>query len=141
MNSLEIFKMEIKSVLIICSDTTDNFINKKVFEICGIWNILFFSNPDIALDYLLNETEHPDLIIIDICKVSMKEFRFVNQYHEMNQFTRKSKIIILSESIEPVDGKKVIKKLLHFIEKPLSVKKIRNIFLPINQLEKNKKFS
>jgi CheY-like chemotaxis protein len=126
------------SVLLVDDDEINNFISikliKKAIENTAISACL---NGRFAIDELVNIQKHdpsllPDFILLDINMPIMNGWEFLDEYKRLNIDPEgKSKIFIISSSVFSNDINKARSYPLvkNFISKPLSVEKIKEMFL------------
>lgn len=126
------------SILLVDDDEINNFISikliKKAVENTAISACL---NGRFAIDELVNIQKHdpsllPDFILLDINMPIMNGWEFLDEYKRLNIDPEgKSKIYIISSSVFSNDINKARSYPLvkNFISKPLSVEKIKEMFL------------
>ena len=117
---------KIKSAVLIDNNNIDNFINRKFLESYGVTQIVTFNNPIHALFYLQGAPLRYQLILSDIYLPMMDGFEFIDKFHELNLDKKHGKIRILSASINPLDFEKSKEREIQFIEKPLTIEKLKN---------------
>jgi CheY-like chemotaxis protein len=108
----------IKSIGLVDDDEVYVFLTKKVIEITNLIDlIIVFKNGLQALNYLKENT--PDLIFLDIDLPHINGWQFLHQYQH---FPNKSKIVILTSSIDPTDKERALAYdcVDGFIVKPLN---------------------
>lgn len=88
-------------------------------------NILVYENGREALDVLettLNTNEFPDVIFLDLNMPVMNGWQFLDEFSKIIDIDKKTKIYILSSSVNPADiqKSKEYKIVKNFISKPLT---------------------
>ena len=117
--------------MLVDDNKIDLFIHTEIIkQISSKANCLNFNFAGDALLYLSNEKNNwPSIILLDIHMPIMNGFDFLLQYKKLPDNLRSiCKIIMLSSSLNPNDQEKIKQEseVFAFIEKPLSVDKIRN---------------
>jgi CheY-like chemotaxis protein len=112
-----------KKVLLLDDDPINNYVNQKFIEktLPGT-DVTEFLEASHALKYLKENT--PDLIFLDIDLPHINGWQFLHQYKE---FPNKSKVIILTSSIDPTDKERALgfDCVDGFIVKPLNTQLTR----------------
>ncbi|MBL7934677.1 MAG: response regulator [Bacteroidia bacterium] len=116
----------IKSVILIDSNGIDNFVNERILKIFGVKNIIIFKNPTTALSFLNKTVIKYQVILLDINFPTINGFEFIEQFYKRKSKKKQIKIHILSSSINPSDKILAEKKCIPFIEKPLTIEKLKN---------------
>lgn len=120
-------------ILLIDDDEITNFINVREITKFGIPDniIQTCSSGCEALRFLIeyavaNENQAPELIIVDISMPGMDGFEFLEQLNEIS-FSNwdQIRIIFLSNSTADRDIKKIENKMHSYINKPLTVEKLK----------------
>lgn len=105
-------------IVFIDDDVIQNTINKKLLEVCGFQNeIVTFTNPENALDFIKNNAEDICVIFLDINMPvfdGWKILEFLNDWIEIPVYMLTSSINTLD--LEKVKHYSIVKK---FISKPL----------------------
>lgn len=123
-------------VLLIDDDKINNFLNRSIIEKhCGNECVVSeFINPEEAYDFLkdcaiANHENCPDVIFLDINMPEMSGFELLEKLNEENVHLNKTRIYILSSSLDPNDIKrsKRFETVSDFISKPLDKAKIEKI--------------
>lgn len=88
--------------------------------------VIDFNNPQQALEYLA--VHHTELIFLDINMPEIDGWEFLNR---LKKQSLKSKVIIVSSSIDPVEKNKAYSHdcVKDFISKPLTREKLNKLFL------------
>jgi CheY-like chemotaxis protein len=125
-------KAKYATVMLIDDSEIDNFINHKMIEGCNFSDHVYIhTSSKSALEFLKNieriETSNgnllPEIIFLDINMPIMDGFQFVDEFEKLStKLTEKSKIVILTTSINPSDFEvsKKYKNVIKFINKPLT---------------------
>ncbi len=125
-----------KNVLFIDDDKATNFFNKKIARNYGKFStIVAVQSGSEGLNYIKNcldsKNGKPDLIFLDINMPAMNGWEFLKEFKKLEQnLTQGIEIVILSTSTEPKDINefKKCKKLLDFINKPIDISILNEVF-------------
>ena len=119
-------------VMLIDDNELDNFINQKIIESSLFSKKIYVNSSGVsALEFLKNllvaeklvSDLMPAVIFIDINMPLMDGFQFIDEYLKLPKNTkRKTKLIILTSSINPSDREMSVKygDIITFINKPLN---------------------
>jgi CheY-like chemotaxis protein len=132
-------KFKFKTVMLIDDNEMDNYINRKIIETNFFAKRIYMNTNGLdALEFLnsllvkkesLNETM-PEVIFVDINMPIINGFQFIQKFYEMpNEFVNKSKIVILTSSLNSED-KEVAHRLkpnIIFLKKPLRLESLAAI--------------
>ncbi|PCJ86194.1 MAG: hypothetical protein COA57_06605 [Flavobacteriales bacterium] len=125
--------------MLVDDNEIDNFINQKMLEGTGFAEKVFTYTSGIsALEFLKNLERKtnamqdfvPDYIFLDINMPMMDGFQFLQEFEKLSSvITEKSKIAILTTSINPVDQKNSEKNawVSIFVNKPLTEKILEDL--------------
>ncbi len=121
--------MEEKEIVLVDDDNLQYMLVKSVLnKIDSKIKITFFRNPEDALIYLQEneEAKLPALILLDLNMPEMTGWEFLDQYAN---YEHKSKVVILSSSIDANDISKanIHPDVLEFCSKPLYLDKMNEI--------------
>ncbi len=120
-----------RTVMLIDDNEIDNLINQKMIEAAAIAdNIYTYTGAKSAIEFLKNmekldvaEQVLPDVIFLDIDMPLMDGFQFLDEFEKLtNVAKKKSKIVILTSSINPQDfnRSKKYENVKLYLNKPLS---------------------
>ena len=123
------------NLLVIDDDDINIFIIKKIVEKTGLnINMVSKGNGQLALDYIkgimLNPSEFPQLMLIDINMPIMNGWEFLENYQrDFAAIYKDTKIVVLSSTIDPEDVKKTQKysTVLTFVSKPITKSSLEEI--------------
>lgn len=127
------------SVMLIDDNEIDNFINMKMIEGSGFAsNVLVHTGSRSALELLNNyarteslpEEMKPGIIFLDINMPILDGFMFMEEFKKLKPaFRDKTKVIMLTSSINPNDAEKANKDpmIAGFINKPLTEKHLEKL--------------
>ena len=90
-----------------------------------------FTNPEEAVEAILNTSKFPDYIFLDILMPALDGWELLTILHEeIPNLETKTKVIMLTTSILPTDQELAEKDpaVTHFINKPLDVVNVRFVF-------------
>ncbi|MBI9041441.1 response regulator [Lutibacter sp.] len=119
----------LNNILLIDDDSTTNLLNEIHIQNLGITNkITILDSAVKALDLIFEQNVHSDLIFLDLNMPVMNGWQFLEEYCARCK-GQKSKIIILTASINPSDKEKAVNDscVLDFVSKPLNKDKIMNL--------------
>ena len=128
-------------VLLIDDDKINNFLNRSVIDKhCENDCIVSeFINPEEAFDFLkncslTNDENCPDVIFLDINMPEMSGFELLEKMNEENIRLSKTRIFMLSSSLDPhdIEKSKRFEAVSDFISKPLDKSKIEKIIAGID---------
>jgi len=123
-------------VLLVDDDSVSNFLHREVLERMHIANHTHESkNGHEALSFVkehcapVEESECPDLILLDIKMPVMNGFEFLEELKEFKKnLNRNLKVIIVSSSTNPKDREQSQKFPIDgYIDKPLSASKLEAV--------------
>lgn len=124
----------LECIMLIDDDHLTNFYNKIILEKGNAANeIVVFENGKTALEYLKDNDNKVDLILLDINMPLMNGWQFLEHYDKLDD-KRKAKMIIMLTSSAHSDDKKMVEKhgsVKKFINKPLvpdTIKVILSLF-------------
>ena len=125
------------NLLVIDDDDINIFIIKKIVEKTGLnINMVSKGNGQLALDYikeiLLNPSEFPQLMLIDINMPIMNGWEFVEAYQKL-EVEQKVEMYILSSSVyeNDIEKTKSYPSVKGFISKPLSIERLKELVISI----------
>ena len=119
-------KITANHVVLVDDDPLVNMIHKKLLiKHQSKTLIQAFDNPEQALNYIT--VHQPDLVLLDI---NMPEINGWNFLDELKNLPFKTKVIIVSSSIDPMERAKsfTYDTVIGFVNKPLTHRIIENIF-------------
>jgi CheY-like chemotaxis protein len=129
--------MELKKILLVDDSQPFNFLSKTVLKQnkvnCTVVEVL---NGQIALDYLTENQDWPEVILLDINMPVMDGFQFLEAYQKLNKQGKETKIFVLSSSSREEDREKSLscEGVEDFFDKPLTESHIRII---LSKLQSN----
>ncbi len=125
------------NLLVIDDDDINIFIIKKIVEKTGLnINMVSKGNGQLALDYIkgimLNPSEFPQLMLIDINMPIMNGWEFVEAYQKL-EVEQKVEMYILSSSVyeNDIEKTKSYPSVKGFISKPLSIERLKELVISI----------
>ncbi len=128
--------MDLDKVLLIDDSEIDNMVNKRVIDKTGLSSVVVVRNSaQSAIDYLLdisvsNRELIPEVIFLDIRMPEIDGFGFLELFENLPQAVHsKSKIVMLSSSIDAEDYKKAMDNrfVKQFLNKPLHKESVLNL--------------
>lgn len=140
---------KIKRILLVDDDQILNFLHSRLFEKTGIVEQVDIAlNGREALDYLakgINKREaeqetdiQPEIILLDINMPVMDGWEFLEEYKKLGNTKRHGiMVVMLTSSLNPDDREKAkqYEEITTFINKPLSIPMIQEIFSKYLDLE------
>ena len=120
------------SVMLIDDSQLDNYINRQMIKVENFAKQVFiYSNGKCVLEFfkILEQTENlnreliPDYIFLDINIPIMDGFQFLLAFEKCNKLVKeKCKIVILTNSMNPLDKERLIKNrfVTGFVNKPIT---------------------
>ena len=117
----------IKSVILIDNHELDNFVTQKILENCGVVTITKFKNACSALTYLKETQIKYQLIFSTINLPLMDGYEFIDEFNRLGLQNKQGEICFLSNSMNPTDIEKAELLNVKFIEKPLTLEKLKNV--------------
>ncbi|WP_179338571.1 response regulator [Winogradskyella ludwigii] len=129
------------NICVIDDDDIYQFTILKVLESIKLnKKVIFFSDGEEALDFmtanLLNDTELPDVIFLDINMPIMDGFQFMEEYVKIKpELNKKITIYMVSSSVDAVDIEraKSISDISDYIIKPIEPKQLKKIMHDLEQ--------
>jgi CheY-like chemotaxis protein len=123
-----------KTILCIDDDIVSQMLSKLILETANIFdNVLEAMNGEEAMKLLNeivangNQKSFPEVILLDLNMPIMGGWEFIEAFSTYySAFSEKTKIFILSSSINPIDSSKAkLEKLVSgFLPKPLSIQDV-----------------
>ncbi len=116
--------------LLIDDNPIDLMVNEKVLTTCfADLEITKVLSGEEALAYLDKAESLPEVILLDINMPEMNGFEFLEEYKRLFKGKSKSKIYILSSSIDPTDISRANEddEVKAFIKKPLNVEEVTSV--------------
>ena len=121
---------KLKSILLIDDNEIDNFINRKIIENYGRISVSEFTSTRLALEYLADVNQLPEMIFLDINLPIMDGFEFLSEYGKLNKEKKSTEIVMLSASCNPkeIEAARQNENCMGFMEKPLTKQKLSQLF-------------
>ena len=117
-------------VIIIDDDEISVFLQRKLFERCGLAkNPISFNKATSAIEYLRNEDVNQHyLILLDINMPVMNGWQFLDKLKKMN-ISKNVYVIMVTSSIDQTDKDKAgtYSNVLNFMEKPVTIENCTSI--------------
>ncbi|MDW3193152.1 MAG: response regulator [Cytophagales bacterium] len=117
-------------ILLIDDDPTINYLNKLVIDMSPVEaKVCERTEANVALEELSSGQIEPELILLDINMPEMDGWDFAQSYESLPKNFQKSKIVILTSSINPRDKEKAeTNQVINgFFSKPLTIDSIQEI--------------
>lgn len=114
---------KLNTIMLIDDDEPTNFLSKMLIEEAGCAeHIQVAESGKMALDYLSNDKNSPDLIFLDINMPAMNGWEFLEKYRKLKKEKKGVIIIMLTTSLNPDDKIKAGKtpEISGFENKPLN---------------------
>jgi CheY-like chemotaxis protein len=128
--------MNLDIVLLIDDSDIDSMVNKRVIEKAGLSSVVVARNSaQSAYEYLMEISSTkaemiPDVVFLDIRMPEMDGFGFLELFENLPESIHsKSKIVMLSSSIDSEDYKKAMDNrfVKQFLNKPLHKESVINL--------------
>ncbi len=124
-----------KSVLLVDDNFIDNMINEKILNNADFAeSIIVKQSCQSAIEYLQdlidNQEDLPEVIFLDIRMPVKTGFDFLVEYQQLTSEDKdKTKIVMLSSSLDPSDHKKIAEfhNVTDFFGKPLTGELLKSI--------------
>jgi CheY-like chemotaxis protein len=117
-------KPKLNTIMLIDDDEPTNFLSRMLIEEAHCAeNIQVADSGKMALEYLSNSSDSPDLIFLDINMPAMNGWEFLDKYRDLQKHKEgKIIIIMLTTSLNPDDKIKAsqMPEIAGFENKPLS---------------------
>lgn len=118
-------------IVIVDDDDICNMLSIRMLKKWLNAELIAFENPEEALDFLSNQKEQPDYILLDLLMPLMDGWGFLDRLKDMvGGVGISSKVIILTSSIRKSDKQKALSFscIESYVNKPLEEKDIKMIF-------------
>lgn len=115
-------------VILLDDCEVDNFINYKIIDRFNVSNIRVFDKPSKALHYFKTAIIPPTHFFIDLNMPLINGIEFITEYKRFKISEHPAIFFILSASLNPEDKIKTKKCGAEFIEKPLTLEKLKTLF-------------
>lgn len=125
-------------IFILDDDPISNELNKLVFSMMDLKNVVIKTTGTEAIEYLeqcMEGCDFPDVMFIDLNLPGMNGFEFIREYEKKFMNSNPGpRIVMLTNSILEDDRNMAIQydSVLDFMSKPLNKNKIRNVFQKVN---------
>ena len=109
--------------MLIDDDEPTNFLSKMLIEEAGCAeHVQVADSGQMALEYLSDENNNPDLILLDINMPAMNGWEFLEKYRKLEKAKKGIIIIMLTTSLNPDDKTKANQtpEIAGFENKPLN---------------------
>ena len=117
-------------IILVEDDQDDREILEEVFESLHITNkLIFFSDGQAALDYLMTTTDHPFIILTDVNLPKMRGTELLQNINE-NEYLRKKSIpfIFLTTSADPASVRDAYEQMVQgFFQKEHRYEQVKKI--------------
>jgi len=110
------------SVLLLDDNEDDNFIHERyIRRVEWAEEIIVFEEAELALDYLKNTTEMPQIIFIDVNMPVMNGFQFLDKASEAGVPLSRAQVVMVTSSLHPDDCQRAAEHPLvnEYLNKPI----------------------
>jgi len=125
-----------KKILLVDDDEAFNFLNRIAIQDSHL-NCSFVEALDgkAALQYLQQNEECPDVILLDVNMPVMDGFEFLEQFERQKKCNKVSKVYILTSSLRDEDRMKSLnnKYVKGYFDKPLNASHVKKIISDLNE--------
>ena len=123
---------KLSSVLLVDDDSTNNFLNKLLFQSLGVTDrLLVAENGTQALDLIVNSAgpNEPALILLDVNMPGMNGIQFLEIYNRLPQARHSATVVVMLTTT--MDARDLMRldelNIAGLVSKPLTKEKIEQI--------------
>lgn len=128
--------MKLKKILLVDDSPPFNFLSKTILKQNNVeCQVIEALNGQSALDYLIEDKEWPEVILLDLNMPVMDGFQFLEELEKLDSQGRAPKVFVLTSSSRDEDRVKstACRFVAGYFDKPLAADHIRDILSKVQE--------